>query len=296
MRRLLFFIICFLLVLVLLPGVFAFELEEFDELVEPEKLELFQKFDRLNILPPSFQLQHIDELISKDDCISLVVSIANWGEGLWIDRTPSFFSRTALKIKRFFSRINLNFSLSKELSIRDNENLLKSSGRWGIKLKPSELDNVVLGWEMLDYECEVLSKMLHKASIPRTLKDELDSIMDEIKSLEVEYEKLEVGGLTEDGNVFGIDEYEKEVWGFYLLALQHNLLTGSMVSDSNFFDRQDPQVALNVELSMFEALLYGEKMIDYVDSLSGYATGYFQKTENIEKSAVLVSRNISMLY
>ena len=114
--RYLVLILIFALVFTSLINVSA--IEEFDHFIEPEKIELFQKFDRMQLLPPSFKLEHIDELMSKDNCVSLIISIANWGEEIRIKRTSSVFLRGFLRMKRFFSRFSFYSPLKRELSDR----------------------------------------------------------------------------------------------------------------------------------------------------------------------------------
>ncbi len=284
-------LVCVVVVLSTVSFVDSHDPETFIETIEPEKIELFNRFERLGLLPPSFELDRMDEYVSRDDCISLVSLLVDWGDRLWIQRTSSGFSKTFLKIKRFFGYIDTDIKFLENISSRENATLLMMARRWNLRVNVESLDVEVFGWEMLEMEYNALSRMLWTAGIPRTLIDEVSSVLEELGDIQDESDSLFNSGKL--SGMVGLNSYrgDKHLWAYYLTALQHELLPGSS-EEIHFNERSTPQEILNLELTMYETLLFADRMIGYVDSFTGHVSGFYERVNLMKESAVVTSGQI----
>ncbi|MCK5744045.1 MAG: hypothetical protein KAH30_04850 [Caldisericia bacterium] len=289
--RWLLVLVCVVVVLSVVSFVDSHDPETFIETIEPEKIELFNRFERLGLLPPSFELDHMDEYVSRNDCISLVSLVADWGDRLWIQRTSSGLSKTFLKIKRFLGYVDTDIEFLENISSRENATLLMMARRWNLRVNAESLDVEVFGWEMLEMEYGALSRMLQMAGIPRTLIDEVGSVLEELNGIQGESNSLFISGKL--SGIVGLNSYrgDEYLWAYYLTALQHELLPESS-EEIHFNERSTPYEVLNLELTMYETLLFADRMTGYVDSFTGHVSGFYERVNLMKDSVVVTSRQI----
>ncbi len=253
---------------------------------------LFEEFDRLNLLPQSFDIDKLNDEILLIDCICLISRISDWGEKLWIQRTSSSINRFFFKVRRYFGYLNSDTDYLLDASEYPDASSLLMAKRWINEVRLTGIDMTVRGWQMMELEYKALSHMLCMARIPRTLNQEIALLLTEID--EVRTNILLLYSRNDFDKVAGFDLYsgDRLMWAYYLSGLQHELLPSKFI-ESSFSQRPSPKDILNKRLTKLNALLIADRMIDYIDRFTGDVTGYDKKLSELKTIVISRSRLIT---
>ncbi|HPF49314.1 MAG TPA: hypothetical protein PLP35_06400 [Caldisericia bacterium] len=243
-------------------------------------------------LPVGFEFNRLREKATIHDTQALIASVMEWGYDLWIEKTRSSWSSFWMKLKRYFWNLDANYSVMRQLSTEENYQFLLMSRRWGIKpeLFAGNLNTVVSGWQVLEFECIALSKMLSISGIPRTLLDEVDNLINEINSLSSERET--VGGDPE--MAFARTRITNENhWAFYLAALQHGLIPERLVNPISLIDRTDQVNLITQPISKLDVLEFAYQSMGYIEQFTDDITGFSNAREIFNEN---LQEHVSIVY
>lgn len=250
---------------------------------------LYQRFERLDLLPNGFSKDKLQDEINFSECVGLIARVSDWGEKLWIERTSSNVNRFFLKVRRYFGYLNADTAFLLDISHSPNARSLMMARRWIRNVPVHRLEGSVSGWQMMEFEYEALSRMLSMAGIPRTLNEEIELLLYEIDNIQTDIAELYSQDTIDE--MTGLDVYSgnKYMWVYYLSGLQHGLLPSDLVKPS-FVERDPPNELLNRRLTISDALRIAECMVEYIDALTGEITGYDERTSILKE--VLYNRSL----
>lgn len=180
------------------------------------EISKFSYFTAVGVLPKSTAFEKLAEKATKGTALHILVGCMDHSQQYRIQSIGSFWKRLWISVVNTVRNIRLDFS-----DKPDYKNLKKigDAHLWGVFPNEENLDENLCGRELLKWESKMLSEMLARNGVPRTLTEEIDYLRKQIDLVDSEALKR-FKSLGLDIKNAMLDEN----WLYYIFAVNHSLL------------------------------------------------------------------------
>lgn len=214
------------------------------------EISKFSYFSAIGALPENTDFGGMDIKTTKGTALHILVGCMDYSQRYRIQSIGSFWKRLWLSVVNMVRIIRIDFSSKPDY--KDLKNI-GDAQLWGVFPNEENLDGNLCGRELLKWESRMLSEMLARNGVPRTLTEEIDYLRKQVEWVDSEaLKRFKSLGLDIKGSLLD------ENWLYYIFAVNHSLLPAWVQKASD----------LDTDLTLSQTLDFLWKAIGYCKQMA----------------------------